>query len=798
MAHLLILSIMNLNIKKYLHLLAVVLLLGGAMPVLNSCADDDMSKSLPDYDPRYKGKIAFGTSDYNVDANEQDVTINFKSDQKWSATVETDTVAGTGWATLATDSGTVNDSVLVVHLQANESETNSRKATVTITTEKGTAQAFTIGQNYKVVILDPNDIPDYAKYICPAASNPHFENGADYMLRQDSYYSWHRMKQSEHFFVFWSPEFGDDPNGDDVKESMRVDVDDLLAKAEHFFDTNVNKLGMAKLGEGKSMLDDYKMQIYLIYQDEWLATGSGYDNKIGALWVNPSTCKPVGSTIAHEIGHSFQYQVYADKINKQGYPDDLHHGFRYGFGANGEGGCAYWEQCAQWQAHLDYPQEAFSDWFSVWKENCHRHFNHQFMRYASDFLPYFLIQAQGNDIDVFGRLWRDSQYPQDPLEAYDSIYYNKDLNKLYKDLYTYASHMVYYDIPWVYSSNASAPVVPEEAKGNYSTTLYKVGDQKYQVGYASCPGTTGFNVIQLKTPAAGTKVSVDIEALEPGSALVKADKGEVKDADGKVVKTTKTYNEQTNKSSNYRCGYVAIVGGKPVYSTMYYPAKGGVGDLGSAEYTVPAGTEKLYFVIQAAPDEYHRCAWNSDEGNDEQWPYAITVKGTDVNSYEEVVDINIDPNSKPSDASVTINVHGNKDSGYEFAKYNLAYVDNAAIPYAFCLMPNEITNALVTSATELTEGKISMRLKQPDGSYATQDNCGGQFAGFWCDATGKQQSWGTDARTYTKFNSINELEVGFMPGVIKSGETYPEVLELRYMKDGKIYTVTINVNFIVE
>ena len=83
---------------------------------------------------------------------------------------------------------------------------------------------------------------------------------------------------------------------------------------------------MAVLGEGKSMLDDYKMQIYLIYQDEWLATGSGYDDKIGALWVNPSTCHPVGSTIAHEIGHSFQYQVYADKVNKQGYPADLHHG----------------------------------------------------------------------------------------------------------------------------------------------------------------------------------------------------------------------------------------------------------------------------------------------------------------------------------------------------------------------------------------------------------------------------------------------------------------------------------------
>lgn len=255
--------------------MAAVLLLGGALPIFNSCADDDMSKSLPDYDPRYKGNIAFGTSDYNVDANEQDVTVKFKSDQNWTATVETDSVAGTGWAKLSAESGTVNDSVLTVHLQANESETNSRKATVTVTTEKGTSQTFTIGQNYKVVVLDPASIPDYAKYICPAATNPHFENGADYMLRQDSYYSRHRMRQSKHFFVFWSPEFGDDPNGDDVKESMKVDVDDLLAKAEHFFDTNVNKLGMAKLGQGKSMLDDYKMQIYLIYQDEWLATDQG-------------------------------------------------------------------------------------------------------------------------------------------------------------------------------------------------------------------------------------------------------------------------------------------------------------------------------------------------------------------------------------------------------------------------------------------------------------------------------------------------------------------------------------------
>lgn len=101
------------------------------------------------------------------------------------------------------------------------------------------------------------------------------------MLRHDSYYSWHRMKQSEHFFVFWSPEFGNDPNSAENQSSgMWVDIDDLLQKAEQYFTTNINTLGMAVLGEGKSMLDDYKMQIYLIYQDEWLATGSGYDDKL--------------------------------------------------------------------------------------------------------------------------------------------------------------------------------------------------------------------------------------------------------------------------------------------------------------------------------------------------------------------------------------------------------------------------------------------------------------------------------------------------------------------------------------
>jgi len=122
-----------------------------------------------------------------------------------------------------------------------------------------------------------------------------------------------RSKQSEHFIVFWGKEYDElgfvtpstHPN-----PVYRVDIDDLLAKAEQFWSMNVSTLKF--LTPGSSKTDRYKMMIFLLYQTDWLATGAGYDNTIGALWVSPSTCQPVGSTIAHEIGHSFQYQVYCD------------------------------------------------------------------------------------------------------------------------------------------------------------------------------------------------------------------------------------------------------------------------------------------------------------------------------------------------------------------------------------------------------------------------------------------------------------------------------------------------------
>ena len=458
-------------------------------------------------------------------------------------------------------------------------------------------------------VLEPSDIPDYEKYYKPS------EFASMDMFSKDAKWSFYRHKQSEHFIVFWEPGFGKDPNAASVPEAMKVNIDDLLAKAEQFYQTNINTLKFAETEKGKSNLDRYKMQIYLLYQEEWLATGAGYDDKIGALWVNPSTCKPVGSTIAHEIGHSFQYQVYCDKL-LNGAANDFRQGFRYGYGMNGEGGNGFWEQCAQWQSLQDYPSELFGYHVDVWKDNYHRHFNHEWMRYASYWLPYYWMQKHG--ADVVGEVWKQSKYPEDPLMTYQRLYCNGKQEILYTELYDYATRMVTYDIDIVRKN------VTASAK-NYSTNLYS-NNGYYQVGYSSCPGNTGFNIISLDAPAAGSAVKADFVGLDAGSGLTSGDPGTIIDGNGKKVGIATNYNT-SSVVTGWRYGFVAVVNGVAQYAPMNKDKESIV------SYTIPTGTSKLYFVVMGAPEQYVSHPWNDNEKDDIQCPYKVKFEGTDLASY---------------------------------------------------------------------------------------------------------------------------------------------------------------------
>lgn len=753
---------MKQGLLKYFLLLMVTALMGAC-----SSSDDTTETTAP----------TLSETEVNVDCDATFYSLTVTSRTLWTATVE----SGSEWLKLVSGNGSGGANQKLSFEMTKNTSKDARQALIAVSCGAAKTSLKVTQAGTTVEIMEVSQIKDYDKYYCPGTWNDGFEKGPDNMLRSDAKWSWFRSKQSEHFFVFWEAGFGSDPNSSDLPDGMRVDIDDLLQKAEQFYKTNVTTLKMAETGQGKSMLDKYKMEIYLLYQTEWLATGSGYDNTIGALWVNPSTCQPVGSVIAHEIGHSFQYQVSADKLlTGEGHETDygMDCGFRYGFGPNGRGGCAYWEQCAQWQSFQDYPEVTFYDSFYAWQQNFHRHFNHEWMRYASVYFQYYFTEKHG--IEAYGRIWKESKFPEDPLQTYMRLYCGDDLQTFYDDYAEYAQKVLTYDFKAIHS------YADDNAKA-FKTQMFKVGD-KFRPAYSACPGTTGFNAIQLNVPAAGTTVKASLAALPVGSELAADDPGEQKNGDNQVVGNVKKYNSQSNKTANYRFGFVAIKNGEAIeYGKLTKGAEG------EAEMTVPAGTDKLYLLVVATPDTYNRHEWNDDESDDEQWPYEVSFSGTGVSGY-----IDVDENADPKDVSLSFDLACDASlDTYELGRIDFASTDALEkIAQAFAMQPATLAGSTLPIAANTeqkpAEGKIAFGLQQPDGTIAYSYTAN---VGFWCSAEGKVDNWGDTAPVYFEYDKDNfVLSYGHRYGISQAGQKYTVKPVLVYTKDGKQYKATITLN----
>ena len=727
-----------------------------------SCKDDE-----EEYSADYLLAIAEEDMNISVDAETTSYEIELTARAIWKATV----TAGNedGWLTLEKDGDTGGVNTLSFSMEENTTGA-TRTATITITCHTAQKEITVTQSGSDLQIMDESEIEDFEKYYKPA------EFASMDMLRSDAQWSWFRSKQSEHFFVFWEAGFGDDPNAETVPANMRVDIDDLLEKAEQFYQTNIERLKFAEIGQGKSYLDEYKMEIYLLYQEEWLATGSGYDDVIGALWVNPSTCQPVGSTIAHEIGHSFQYQVYCDKVY-QGEANDFQTGFRYGYeGSNGGNG--FWEQCAQWQSFQDYPEEMFTTYnFDVWLANNHRHFEHEWMRYASYWLQTYWTDKHGDD--AVANVWKNSHAPEDAIAAYMRLYANNSWETMKEELYDYAARMATFDIDGIREYS-------DGYLGRYSTTLYPTSDGYYQVAYADCPETTGFNVIALNVPEGQTAVSADFKGLMPGSPLAASDPGEYMETEA-VAGTVDTYNNIGEAAdAGWSYGFVALTSnGTRMYSERCTE------EAGNASFTVPAGTEQLYFIVQAAPKAYKAHPWDEKELNDEQWPYKVKYTGPDLLGSET-----IDPDAQPADVTLTYDLNFPATTNGDYTGTTVSVVnegDMEQLAQAFVMQPNLIASNIMDANATPTEGKIAFAAVQADGSL--EYNCTANGLGFWYDKEGNAIGWGDDSYVYSEFNKDTfTFTIGQFPDHCAAGDTYTIREALVYTLNGKQYTATFVFN----
>lgn len=425
----------------------------------------------------------------------------------------------------------------------------------------------------------------------------------------------YRSRESDNIIVFWAAGYGDnDPNSPAVPEAFRVDIDDLLRKLEAFYDLNVNRLKFADLSN--SNLSRYKMVICLYYTTEWMAYGSGFDDVIGGMWVSPSTCHPVGSTIAHEIGHSFQYQCFCD----------LHGavGFRYNWGPSG---CSYWEATAQWQSVMAYPDEMYAQSMYVYRKTHNMAMSHEWMRYQSYWMHYWWADRYGDD--MIGRLWRGATTWGDDVNQVYMKLNGKTAVDLYRDYMDAAMHFV----TWDFQNEDWRRRGSYFDIGNFVYNYVPVGAGEFQVAYYSCPQSTGYNVIPLDVPQAGTTISTLFTALPPGSPLADGDPRMFWNGNNDAPIATDTYNHFANESARgFRLGYVALKrNGERVYSTEDKVYCTGTDETSvDVSFTVPADVERLWFVVSPAPSSYIMHEWDENILNDDQWPYRVKFEGTGI------------------------------------------------------------------------------------------------------------------------------------------------------------------------
>ena len=449
-------------------------------------------------------------------------------------------------------------------------------------------------QNYTTLI--PTDEADM-QFTDPGRIllKPNTYSGTNYMNADaKSGYNFAHMLEGEHFAVFWDARFGENaariqyPGDGNVANANAV-----LTIGENCWKKYV-ELGFVVPGE--STTDKYKIQLYIPYQSEWRADASGTDGvsggKTGIGHFNPWAANARGGhTVAHEVGHTFQYLVSADL--------GMSHGFNYGYGDGASGGNGWWESCANWQAYKVYPGRQFTDgeYFEGHLPKHHQNLLHEDWRYENCFVQDWWCMKHGKNF--IGRLWRESNKPEDPIEAYKRLcgLSQQEFNDEQMEGFM---RMATWDIDGV--RDAAKHRIGQHLSVNYLTRVTGT-TSTWQADSAHCVQNYGYHIINMTVPKAGTEVKANFEGLT----------GE------------KGYRNLYPARAGWRYAFVALSSnGTRTYGEVQRDKEG------TATLTIPSGCQRLFFVVMGAPTQHWRHPWDDNPSNDEQWPYRVRFEGTNL------------------------------------------------------------------------------------------------------------------------------------------------------------------------
>ena len=594
-------------------------------------------------------------------------------------------------------------------------------------------------------------------------------------------YTWSKSRsvESDNVIVFWDKGYGS-VLPSKSPSAYSVDEQDLLKKCEAFYDLEINKLGF--VDPEKSNLAKYKVMVLLNHTTDWVCYGGGYDFQISALWLGPSACKPVGHSVAHEVGHSFHYMCYAEHSGHSDSDTD-NTGFHLACG-NGQ---AVWEQTAQWQAAQSYPAEMFNQSIGVFRKSHNYAFSHEWHRYQSYWFFYYLCQYY-NDLTTVAQVWNTPMTGQSRGSGSD---FNRALMKL-KNLKAQDLFRLYYDYAArcaTWDFDVCAPY-RNSYIGDFEYRCVQTGDKTYQVALASVPQSSGFNIIELKVPDAGTSVVTHFTALKSAAKLAAGDPAELLDGNTQWKSTNRTlYVANTNNFyRGFRLGYVALMndGTRQYFNADSLYCEGTAEKTADVSVQVPEGTKRLWLIVTPAPKRYVEHKWTEALTNAEQWPYSFSLEGTDVSDKTIVYVSPTLDGREISNVTLTYDVYFPPTSGGSYEGTTVTVSRQAAATLGTALQMNisDIAAKMQAyAAAGPSAGKIMFYPCNPTTKALVSRGSTANGYGHWFNASGAVSDYDSGYVFSELAPASMTFNIGAYPGKTRNGQQYTIVQALRY-KDG--------------
>lgn len=397
-----------------------------------------------------------------------------------------------------------------------------------------------------------------------------------------SEYCFVRMKESKNIAVFWAKKFGNDPmTNPDL--SLRFNVDRILNEGERIYEYYVDDLKFVE--KGNSITDKYKCLIFVVDSKEGTAFGGGEENKIGIFWAPPARMskEPFGA-LAHEMGHSFQYLLSADKAKGDTTS-------RKGSG----GSYSFVEMTSQYMLWQVYPEwMTFENYHLVdFMKQTHLAFLHEKNMYHSPYVLEYWSNKHG--VDFIGKMWREGKEEEDPVMTYKRLT-SINQEKFNDEIFDAARRFITWDVKRIEQ-------VAKKYANQHFSKLDSIGGGWYQISESKCPQNYGYNGIKLTVPEAGTVVTLNFKGIAG--------------AEG--------YRAINIEKAGWRYGFLAVnEDGSRVYGKAYSDSNG------EAKFKVPKHTQFLWLIVSGAPTEHWVHDIDGEDKNDEQWPYQIKLSGTSL------------------------------------------------------------------------------------------------------------------------------------------------------------------------